>query len=68
MWFALKDNNIFNVRFVAYVLKYEACKLGISNINKVKVNNWKKIMAKYNGEDSYGEACYEYFKLFKQYN
>ncbi len=63
MWFALKDNNIFNVRFVAYVLKYEACKLGISNINKVKVNNLKKIMAKYNGE-----ACYEYFKLFKQYN
>lgn len=68
MWFALKDNNVFNVRFVAYVLKYEACKLGISNINKAKVSNLKKIMAKYNGDDSYGEKCYRYYLIFKQYN
>lgn len=68
MWFDLRDNNVFNVRFVAYVLKYEACKLGISNINKAKVSSLKKIMAKYNGDDSYGEKCYKYYKIFKQYN
>lgn len=68
MWYNLKNNNIFNIRFVAYILRYEAWKLGISNINKATVKNLKKIMAKYNGDDVYGDICYEYYKIFKQYN
>lgn len=72
VWYSLHDYPKKNIRFCAEVLKYESYNVSVTNMNTTNSTNIKKILAKYNGSGdnavTYGNAVYEYFKLFKKYN
>ena len=72
IWESLKYNNNYNIEAVAWVILYEMHNLGLpSDPFAYSDSQIKALFAKYNGTGTaavtYGEQCFEYYKVFRSY-
>lgn len=72
MWFNLKDNDEFNLKYILYVLVYEASNLAYNNSYFTYTENQiQKLLTKYNGTgdsaNEYGRECFGWYAIFNKY-
>ena len=64
--YKLTYDSDFNIKTIVAVLLYEAKELGIiddiSDAKNVSVEEWKPVVAKYNGSDEYANKVFEYLE------
>ncbi len=69
VWRQLKDDNEFNITIILMVCMYEAANLGIAqphlNTSEAEV---QRILTKYNGAASYGQAVIGLYRAFEKYH
>ncbi|WP_053731748.1 glycoside hydrolase domain-containing protein [Nocardia sp. NRRL S-836] len=69
VWRQLKDDNEFNITIILMVCMYEASNLGIAlphlNTTEAEV---QRILTKYNGAESYGQAVIGLYRAFEKYH
>ncbi len=73
MWCLLKSNNQYNIDMITVVLIRAANQKALStNYFAYTETQYRSILARYNGTGTgainYGNECYEYFKIFNNYN
>ena len=74
MWYGLHNNDIFAIAMTTLEMYHCADYVGVNgSLFHCSEKQIKAIFARYNGTDeeetaSYGNACYEYYKIFKKYS
>mgnify|MGYP001077220445 CR=1 FL=1 len=69
IWDELRTNNEYNISMVALVLMHGASRKGFDRVYyDYSVAKIKKMLAVYNGDDSYGEVVYNSYVIFDKYN
>ncbi len=69
IWNKLRTDNTYNISMIPLVLMHGASKKGFDrNYYNYTVEQIKKMLAVYNGDDSYGEAVYHSYVIFDKYN
>lgn len=72
VWFNLHDNNSFAIKMMTLEMYHCADYAGVSgSLFHCTETQTKAILSRYNGTGTeaavYGNACYEYYKIFKKY-
>ncbi len=69
IWNKLRTDNTYNISMIPLVLMHGAYKKGFDrNYYNYTVEQIKKMLAVYNGDDSYGETVYHSYVIFDKYN
>ena len=69
VWKKLKYDNEYNIEMVALVLMHGVSDIGFGNKYwKYNDSQIKKLLAKYNGDDNYGDEVYRCYLIFDKYN
>lgn len=69
VWTRLKDDNEYNIGMIALVLLWGVDDRGFgTEYYRYDETKMKKMLAIYNGDDSYGDEVYNCFVIFDNYN